>query len=283
MLARYAGIEGTPPIFGYLQHGWAHWRPFSSEFGTVKGFVPKLVWTERDAKGCREQGIWPIEIVGAPFLYLLRLERTREPDPGSLIAFPHHTVPGTSAVAIEEWDSYAAALASTSRFDTVTVCLHPADFADPEIRASFSSRGMDVACNGERDDPKFILRLLDLLNRHEAATSNRIGTALLYAAAMGRRSYISGPLMNVTLTGRRPVGVESTAEFDRIHQHEFPDFLGGGVAGEAAIRRARPLLGPERLLEPSELRSALGWSGARRLGGRALELSSRIRRELRSE
>ena len=284
ILRRYVGRATAPPIAGYLQHGWADWRPYLPRpfvGENFQGFVPKLVWAERDREMCEQNGLWPVRVVGAPFLYLLEIsEEIEPPKDGTLVAFPMHAVAGAAEVRDDGWARYADNLESMSEYRRITVCLHPNDYAIDSCRQVFTERGMETACNGEIDDPAFAWRMLALLGRHAAVTSNSVGTALFYAAVLGRRTFLHGEAMTMRLIDRGGAEIEG-ARFSDADRLEYPALV-AGLEGEAAREFARPHLGPERLLAPAELERVLGWRGPGRAAGGALALAASVRRRLKS-
>src|SRR4051794_30095609 len=75
VLARYVG-ERDRPILGYVQHGWFEYGPVDEE--PQLGFVPKLLWNDRNVADARAAGVANVVPVGAPRLYL---DSGRAPDP----------------------------------------------------------------------------------------------------------------------------------------------------------------------------------------------------------
>ena len=193
VLARYAGFSGTRRIGGYLQHGWANWQPFVNQREVHTRVVPKLVWTERDAGFCREQGMSPVRIVGSPWLYLLEMTGPLPTAPSrTLLAFPHHSLGTVSRhEMLAAQGRYAEELAGLSEYSHVTICLYPADWTDREVVEVFASRGLTPTTCGGRSDPQFLDRLWNLLAAHAAVTANRVGSSVLYAASGGRRTFFA--------------------------------------------------------------------------------------------
>ena len=273
VLARYTGVRGNPPILGYLQHGWKDGAAFVD--GPVARGVPKLVWTAENERETRALGHWPVRAVGAPFLYLMRLRgEAPAPPAGSLLAFPFHTEEKTRIERDDE--RYAEHLAARGA-DSVTVCLHPQDLENQAIRASYERRGFATTSNGNnRVDPRFLDRVFDLIARHERVTTNRVCTAIFYAAALGRGGSIGGPVPGIERGGSGPAASEA-GYAERFQRTTFPELI-DGVGGDAARELGERELGAESLRDPSELRRILGWQQPRRLAGRALGAATATRR-----
>lgn len=275
VLARYTGVRGNPPILGYLQHGWKAGAAFVD--GPVVPGVPKLVWTAENERATRALGHWPVHAVGAPFLYLMRLRsEAPAPRPGSLLAFPFHSEERTRIERDDE--RYAEHLAGQGA-ESVTVCLHPHDLENEAIRVSYENYGFATTSNGKnRFDPLFLDRVFDLVAAHERVTTNRVCTAIFYAAALGRGVSIGGPVPGIERGGSGPAASEAD-EAERFQRATFPELV-DGVGGDAARVLGERELGAGSLREPGELRRILGWQQPRRLAGRALGAATATRRAL---
>jgi hypothetical protein len=248
------------------------WEPGRQSYLAQKpALVPKFVWGDRDLRGAGAAGVRRVTAIGAPFLYLLKL-RPRVAPPGRrrLLVFPYHSDPSvTVKTAGDEYARYLAGLA----YDEVTVCLHPFDFAIPERRRPFAEQGFSVTKVAAPFDPRFLDRLLDLIESHSAVTANRVSTALFYAAATGRRTFIGGPLPTVQIVGEAAGPIPAQA----FHEREVPELL-SGVEGERAKRFADSELGGRYVRDPGELRRVLGWGGPRRALSLGLAAAARARR-----
>jgi hypothetical protein len=281
ILARYAGLARPRPMYGYLLHGWHPWFPWMPDTKVIRDSVPPgvpvLAWSHRDRDHLEAGGVRSVRVIGAPFLYLLEMEGTPDPPRDrSLIVFPFHEV--EAGGNDQSWEDYADYLEGLA-YDRVTVCVYPTDYDDHELRAVFTRRGFATVTNGTRDDPRFLYNLRAAVGSHTDVTSNRISTALVYGAAMGRRAFLGGPVPGVTVqqTAGPMVGEAGRAEeFQREHFREFVD----GVEADRARALARSLLGGDALLEPAELRNAVGWSGGRQVAARGLAVAAAARRRV---
>lgn len=277
ILARYAGVTGTPPILGYVQHGWRAGAAFTD--GTYAPGLRKFVWTRENERETSRNGLRPVEAIGAPFLYLLRI-RADVPDvvPGTVLSFPFHSSPESSTVRHDA--AYAEYLAGLGA-DRVTVCLHPHDFADPECHGAFAGRGFDVVKNGDVYAHDFLDRQLDLTARHEWVTTNRACTALFYAAALGRRVTIGGPMYAIE-SERGEVFENEGAAFEELQRERYPQLLGEGVAGAEAKALGEVELGGDQLRSPGEVRQLFGWNQPQRMIGSAIAAATAARRAVKA-
>lgn len=217
--------------------------------------------------------------IGSPFLYLLQMRGEAALDtPRSLVSFPFHSHPGLSFE--ETWNEYAAYLRSLPGYDEITVCLYPDDYERDDVRAYFEDHGLAVATNGTREDPRFLERFYDLVAAHSDVTSNRVSTALVFGAAMGRRAFLGGPVPGISVhqtAGAWEDEADRAAEYER---RTYPDLV-AGLEPDAARAFGRSQLGEQSMRRPNELRRILGWSGPKRVAARALAGVSALRRRVK--
>lgn len=285
ILARYVGLSRTPPILGYLLHGWYPWFPWDPDadadvlIDIVPALVPILVWKKQDERRLRAAGARRVVTIGAPFLYLLRMcQAPPAQKERSLVAFPFHT--HASASFEDAWDEYAAYLRTLEGYERITVCLHPEDYVRPDVRAYFEQGGFEVATNGRREDPTFLWRFHELVSRHCDVTSNRLTTAVLYGAAMGRRTFLGGPVPSVTVHEFVGPLQDEGERADRYQREHYPKLI-EGLDPAAAREFGWSQLGGDCLRAPEELRRILGWSGPRRVTGQLLGLAGEVRRRVK--
>jgi len=285
ILAEYAGLSAPPPIFGYLQHGWHHgWPPWFDDelhFSRLPKWIPKLMWSQADVETIERAGVTNARAVGSPFLYLLRMHPPAPPPgDGSLLCFPFHASEiGAHATS---WSEYAEYLRERSGGGRVTICLHYMEYAQSELRSMFEGLGFEVTTNGTLHDPAFLRRLATLIECHDAVTTNRLGTAIVYAGAVGRPIDLGGPLAGLTVDSHgRPLDTERE-RMEAYQRERYPELV-GGLDGPAARRLALAELGEADMLQPDRLCDALGWRGARRVAARGLAAAAAVRRRLSGE
>lgn len=267
VLAAYAGLSRPRHIAGLLQHGWTAVSPVAAHFadfpkvGTDPGRRRLLVWSH----GCR--GWSPADEdrettpIGAPVLYLEALLRAQGWTPSDRLGpvfVPFH---GTRLVRVT--GAHADLARQVAKVDgPSTVCLHHEDMTDPEITTSWRDAGHTLVTAGRRDDPHFLLRIMHLVGNASRVSSNRLSTAVLYAAAVGTPAGVWGDPLTF--------GAQSSSAVDELRA-TWPEFhtvdptdgarpeSGAAEADAAATALARRELGAEHLLDPDALRTVLGW------------------------
>ncbi len=201
-------------------------------------------------------------LIGAPWIYLLHLEPELGvvPERKGTIWYPFHgwekhSVSGDHARLADEIRNVETG--------PVTVCLYWLEFANPDIRRAYESRGFRVICHGERGSRwegkgrDFLRKQLVQLRRHRRVASNRLGSALFYGASVGCEVAVYGDPMQ--FEDERPE-YGGTARRMRL----WPELHGTRVDRELASEVARRELGFEYQATPEELRRMFGWKrGAR--------------------
>jgi hypothetical protein len=138
------------------------------------------------------------------------------------------------------------------------VCLHVEDADDPEIVAAWTAAGHRLVTAGRRNDPDFLARILEMIGSARRVASNRLSTAVMYAAAIGKEVAVYGPPL--------ALGGGEGAAVDRVRD-VWPELHGDTLSVADTRPAAEAELGRAHLLAPAELRSTLGWD--RRVGVRA--------------
>lgn len=267
VLAAYAGLRRPRHIAGLLQHGWTVTSPVPAHFADFPrvGTDPRrrrlLVWSH----GCRgwspadeDRATTPI---GAPLLYLERALRAQGWTPSDRLGpvfVPFH---GTRLARVTGAHSDLAR--QVAKVDgPSTVCLHHEDLNDPEITTAWADAGHTLVTAGRRNDPRFLLRIMHLVGNASRVSSNRLSTAVLYAAAVGTPAAVwgdpltFGPQSATAIEQLRTTWPEfHTADPDDGNRPE----AGAAEADAAATALARRELGDAHLLDPDALRAVLGW------------------------
>lgn len=274
VLAAYAGLSRPRHIAGLLQHGWTATSPVAAHFADFPhvGADPRqrrlLVWSH----GCR--GWSPADEtrsttpVGAPVLYLERLLQAQgwsRSDRLGPVFVPFH---GTRLVRVT--GAHADLARQVAKVDgPSTVCMHHEDLTDPEITSAWADAGHRLVTAGRRDNPRFLLRIMHLIGNASRVSSNRLSTAVLYAAAIGTPAAVWGDPLTFGAQSASAVD-ELRATWPEFHtadpaNGQRPD-TGAAEADAAATALARRELGADALLEPDALRAALGWGRTPNIG-----------------
>ena len=274
VLAACAGLRRPRHIAGLLQHGWTAVSPVAAHFADFPtvGADPRqrrlLVWSH----GCR--GWSPADEdrettpVGAPVLYLERLLQRQgwsRSDRLGPVFVPFH---GTRLVRVT--GAHADLARQVAKVDgPSTVCLHHEDMTDPEITSAWADAGHTLVTAGRRDDPHFLLRIMHLVGNASRVSSNRLSTAVLYAAAIGTPAAVWGDPLTFGNQGADAVA-ELRERWPEFHSADAEDGTrpgeGAAEADAAATALARRELGADHLLEPAELREVLGWGRTPSIG-----------------
>ena len=261
-LALAAGLPRPRHIPGLVQHGWTIVPPSvaqAHDFPHV-GVDPRwtlYVWSHRSRGWSPDEDTRRSTALGSPFLYLEREARAAGWQPagtGPTLWIPFH---GTRLTRVTG-DHAGLAREAFERDGPSTVCLHVEDADDPEIVQAWAAPGHHLVTAGRRSDPDFLARILGMMGGARRVASNRLGTALIYAAALGKEVAVYGPPL--VLSGGETRAMERLRDL-------WPEFHGDTTS----VDRTRPVaddeLGRSALLPAAELRRALGWD--RHLSARA--------------
>lgn len=260
IMARYAGLSTVPRIFGYLQHGWNTWDGFAVGTPFAPNY-PKFVWSEAVARRGWATGLRNYAVVGSPWAYLLLLERQREwdmsdPQREGTIVYPFHGWEGQKLRGSHA--DYLAEIREVEGDVPLTICLYFDEYRDPKIRAAYEEEGVRVISHGQRGhsyrntDAEFLYRQLTELRRHRRAVSNRMGSALFYAASTGAEVGVYGDPM--VLEGDHAV-LGGMAKQLRL----WPEMHQKTVPTDIARDYATSELGIDVRLSPAEIRRLFQW------------------------
>ena len=261
IMARYVGLEYPPRLWGYLQHGWNMHDGFA--VGTVfTPQYPKFVWSQACARRGWAAGLRNYMVVAAPWLYLLELERQKEwlarsaPRAGTIV-YPFHGWEGQQVVGDNR--QYLEEVQQAEGDVPITVCLHWNEYDNPKVRREYESAGVRVICHGQRGylwqdtDVAFLYRQLAEMRGHRRVVSNRMSSAILYAASAGLEVGVYGDPMALESDHAVLGGVGKPRRiWPQMHQFSVPmDY-----AADVAARE----LGADEMLHPAEVIDAFGWA-----------------------
>lgn len=286
VLATYAG-EPDRMVLGYLQHGWDERNPMPD--APHLRLVPKLMWNERHVEGAREDGHEGFVLIGAPFLYL---EGGCAPAPDAppvarrTIVYPYHSwdydtdddLDRPGPARDDKYRKGHRRFAEEIRereggVDDVTIALYWRDFEEAAARTAYEDLGFRVITHGNRFDQDFLRRQRAEIVGHRRAVTNRLGTAIWYAAAMGLEVEAYGPF-----TGSDP---DEARWFEAAQRRAYPEVFAGGLPADDARRQGQFELGGHWKREPEELAQILGWRGWRRAATPVVEALDRVHHRAR--
>ncbi|MDN5766700.1 MAG: hypothetical protein L0H96_06565 [Humibacillus sp.] len=260
IMARYVGLEEPPRIWGYLQHGWNMHDGFAVGTVFAEGY-PKFVWSQACSRRGWAVGLRDYMVVGSPWLYLLELERQREwlasaPPRVGTIVYPFHGWEGQQVVGSHA--AYVEQVRATEGDVPITVCLHWNEFDNPKVRREYEDAGVRVITHGQRGylwqdtDVAFLYRQLHEIRSHRRVVSNRMSSAILYAASAGADVGIYGDPMELEADHAVLGGVGKPRRmWPRLHQVEAPR--------DHATDVALTELGAATVLLPEEIIDVFGW------------------------
>ena len=255
-LAAYAGLPRPRHVAGLIQHGWTTVPPIPVNFGDfpdieLDGRRTLFVWSHRSRAWDPAQSPRRSFALGAPWAYLVSTEAARKLLAGSrgsgTLIMPLHS---TRIVEVRG-DQGSLAQEYLRTEGPSTVCLHFEDIDKTDLVRSWLDAGHRVVTAGPRHDPDFLSRILALVLASERVVANRLMTPVLYAASLGRDVGVYGDPLSI-----------SSAE---IHGQDairalWPELHGPSLDRGVTTDLARTELGFQHVLEPIELRSALGWT-----------------------
>ena len=261
-LAAYAGLSRPRHVAGLIQHGWTTVPPIPINFGDFpdvekSGRRKLFVWSHGSRAWDPASSPRQSFPLGAPWAYLVSTEAARKllsvgtveagsPAPGTLIMPLHST-----RIVEVTGDQGGLAQEYLRTEGPSTVCLHSEDLHKPDVVGSWLDAGHRVVTAGPRHDPDFLSRILALVLASERVVANRLMTPVLYAASLGRDVAVYGDPLSL-----------SAAE---IHGQDairslWPELHGPSLDRVVTTELARAELGFQHVLEPAELRDALGWA-----------------------
>lgn len=263
ILSRYAGMSGTPRIWGYVQHGWNIWDGFAVGMTPDYPGMPRFVWSEAVRRRAWSLGRRRLVTIGAPWAYLLRLEPALGVAPvdqrRGTIWYPFHGWEGQAVLG-----SHDRLIDQIRETETgpVTVCLYWNDFRDTRTREKYERGGFRVVSHGYRGlyyrdtDPYFLYRQLSELRAHRKVASNRLSSAIFYGLSVGCEAGVYGEPM--ILDSEREV-YGGQERIRALWPHMHGELLDGTVAGALTTRE----LGLENVIGPEEMRELFRWTKLR--------------------
>lgn len=265
IMARYCELAEVPRIWGYLQHGWNTHDGFAVGTQFAPGY-PRLVWSDAVARRAWSLGLRNNLVVAAPWAYLLELEgadvHSAETDRREgTIVYPFHGWEGQAIIGSH--DTYIRQIREVEGDVPITICLYWNEYRDAAVRAVYENAGFRVISHGYRGylwqdtDVHFLDKQLAELRGHRRVVSNRLGSALIYAASVGCEVGIYGDPMILDAERAALGGREKQIRlFPELHQPYVPQ--------DYALALARAELGQDEMLCAEEVRSIFGWQDAPR-------------------
>jgi len=258
ILARYCGLpDDVPPrIRGYLQHGWNvgdGWNPQHEFFDGAWRYV----WSDAPMRRGYTLARRNYHAIGAPWLYLDRLERAVQPpaeeEREGTLWFLFH---GWEGGKIEGDHQRLIDEIRETEPGPVTFSLYYTEYERPEIRKRYLKAGFEIVSFGRRGfsyegtDARFLYKQREALLRHKRVAANRLSTAIFYGIQAGCEAAVYGDPM--TMGGEDPLfgGVSRVMRL-------WPELHGKNIDQRVAREIAAYELGEPWIMPPDELRPIL--------------------------
>jgi hypothetical protein len=255
ILAKYCNISDKR-CFASIQHGMLT-RPQEENLGKRKFSVaPFLCWNERVLNSCIKKKIKNVHAIGAPFLYLEKIQNEffakKTKEIGTLV------FPTKSTWSLKRYVNYNQIIKETENLfeGPFTVCIYFEDLNNSlEI---FKKKNWNIATCGLRDDKSFLFKLWDLFHTHKNIIHTSINTSFFYSLYLKKKTKLltnsckSDERVNLSID----INQNKLLGYLRInHPYLFLD----NFINEKYLFAAYEL-GLEHLKSREELKNLLGWN-----------------------
>jgi hypothetical protein len=280
ILLKYIGQDFSSQIVGVIEHGAS--RPNFLE--DVRS--PRFLWGKKTnfwawSKDTEElaflKGFKNVKAIGAPWLYMKeaawKKNELHKFSSNRFLVMPSHSTGNASEIAnVKEKEMRARKFREIIGNKFATVCLHAADFCDPETREAFEKYEFKVTCVGSSliqpvwssssNRVRSLYTLMKLMKEHTHFITDHYGTALIYAVDLGMEVSIFPEIKNFQKLDVNSSG--KVVEFESVtrSEMEFMDeyfraamnnFAPANLYSEVAGR----ILGKDILMTPEELNETL--------------------------
>lgn len=202
IIKKYCRFPVYLPIPFYMEHGWTpSGEAIPSDLRTKKKLM--LVFNTKREEAWKAKSNIPVVIMGSPFIHYRRHNGlVKELEAKGTIAFPGHSCE-TTDIKYSIGKYCNSLLSLNEAFHPITICLHDEDIRKGAAE-SFSKFGFEIECAGSRYDIRFVQNFYNILNRHQYATSNEVGSYTFYAVEMGIPFFILGEIPISRKIGSNP-------------------------------------------------------------------------------
>jgi hypothetical protein len=201
IIHQYCGYPKWMSLPG-IQHGWfLSAKPWQRDLDK-KHLSLYLAWSKRIHDEWVKHSQVPVFILGAPFIHYRRLNNImKSPDASGTIVFPAHSTPNN--ISVYDIDAYCNRLLELPvKYKPITICLHYYDMIT-STKDKYLSNGFKVTSAGNPKSSAFVKHFYELLSTHKYATSNRIGSYVLYAIEIGIPFFLYGDEISVNVIRKK--------------------------------------------------------------------------------
>ena len=253
IVKKYAKFPVFLPFPVAIQHGWSN---FANKHDACFDASENWYWSNRIEQQYQQKfaGL-NTRAVGSPFLYLLKLMGYREDSKqrrGSIV-FPSHSA---NFVSMEcDFEHYADLLDRLpDEYKPITVCVYHLD-VDKGLDKPFADKGFEIVTNGTSIyETKFLENYILNTQNKKYAFSNQMTSALLFASAMGLKSFFHGPAFITKSTDPHLEGVDYN-QYHRQWESEYRQYFAFPDCDLAAQQElAAKELGKDAVLSPWQMK-----------------------------
>ncbi len=251
ILAEYCGLKDRE-LFGSIQHGWVNLHYFNSFL--VKRKFNFYCWNDNLSKYCIKKGFKKIIPIGAPFLYLCKLNENLIKKEGSgTIVFPSHS----NLEDYQKVNHKGLIEIIESKFEPpFKVHFYYTDFI-PENCAEYEKKGWEIFCSDTRSSNNFLNNLLKNLTNAKTVVSTDISSVFFYAMYLRKKVFlIRRDKNNKNLNS---IYRNDLLKFTEDYIEKNNRLINGEMTLEQQKKIAGIELGEDFILEPQKLKKLLGF------------------------
>jgi len=292
ILAQRLKMRRVPRSFANWMHGWVWSNELTSENLMCKGLedISIIVRNEVEQQALISEGFHNVSVGGLPFVYLPQQHAYR--DENVLLAFPPHSTDGAvSNFNARNYFDYLASLKAD--FEDVYVSIYWCDLHRP-IHKEALARGLKVIQGANPSDANGLVRMRSLLDGFKYVTSNNMGSHMLYALYSGCNFSFSGPMFGLNeldIMDMRSSSISYSEKYIQetikvysetyLRENFSRFFMQHPSMGVQDVEFAVDALGEKFILQPQEIKDALGWSIIGQINGYTQGAARRVIRSLR--
>jgi hypothetical protein len=293
VLANKCKLRYVPRSFANWVHGWIWYKnPTAEELMTAN--LPKkltiVVRNNAESQALTDYGYRDVRIGGLPFAYVPQQQSTRKKN--SLLVFPIHS--DESSYIRSNTKEYLDYLETLKKdFESIYISVYFIDI-NGFFHNEALKRGFYVIQGARPDDANSMLRMRAILDSFEYVTTNNMGSHFLYALYSGCKVSFSGPMCQPEKSYFSSIASRNNYRddyVDRAHwfsgeaylRSEFKKFfVESPQCGVMDIEYAVDEIGEKFMLQPHEIKNALGWTMMGQIDGYANGIGRRITRVLKN-